>query len=61
LHLGAFADLLESGHDLGARTVNLLHRSAMIYQHPEGEIIRNALNARHISRPTVPNDNQVTA
>jgi integrase len=36
-------------------------RSAMIYQHPEGEIIRNALNARHISRPTVPNDNQVTA
>ncbi len=36
-------------------------RSAMVYQHPEGEIIRNALNARHISRPTVPNDNQVTA
>jgi hypothetical protein len=29
-------------------------RSAMVYQHPEGEIIRNALNARHISRPTVP-------
>ena len=36
-------------------------RSAMVYQHPEGEIIRTALNARHISRPTVPNDNQVTA
>jgi integrase len=36
-------------------------RSAMVYQHPEGEIIRNALNARHISRLTVPNDNQVTA
>jgi len=35
-------------------------RSAMVYQHPEGEIIRNALDARHISRPTVPNDNQVT-
>ena len=32
-------------------------RSAMVYQHPEGEIIRNALNARHISRPTVPDDN----
>ena len=36
-------------------------RSAMIYQHPEGEIIRNALNARHISRPTEPDDNEVTA
>ena len=36
-------------------------RSAMIYQHPEGEIIRDALSARHISRPTVPNDSQVTA
>ncbi|MDR5729211.1 MAG: tyrosine-type recombinase/integrase [Terriglobia bacterium] len=36
-------------------------RSAMVYQHPEGEIIRNALNARHISRPTVPNDNQASA
>jgi len=35
-------------------------RSAMVYQHPEGEIIRNALNARHISRPMVPDDNQVT-
>jgi hypothetical protein len=28
-------------------------RSAMIYQHPEGEIIRNALDARHLSGPTV--------
>ena len=36
-------------------------RSAMVYQHPEGEIIRNALNARHISRPTVPDDNQANA
>ena len=36
-------------------------RSAMVYQHPEGEIIRNALNARHISRPTVPDDNQASA
>jgi hypothetical protein len=33
----------------------------MVYQHPEGEIIRNALNARHISRPTVPDDNQANA
>ena len=32
----------------------------MLYQHPEGEIIRDALNARHISRPTVPGDNQAT-
>jgi integrase len=36
-------------------------RSAMVYQHPEGEIIRDALNARHISRPTVPDDNQASA
>ena len=36
-------------------------RSAMVYQHPEGEIIRNALNARHIARPTVPDDNQANA
>ena len=36
-------------------------RSAMVYQHPEGEIIRNALNARHIWRPTVLDDNQVSA
>jgi hypothetical protein len=36
-------------------------RSAMVYQHPEGEIIRNALNARHIPRPTVPDDNQASA
>ena len=36
-------------------------RSAMVYQHPEGEIIRNALNARHISRPTVLDDNQASA
>jgi hypothetical protein len=32
-------------------------RSAMVYQHPEGEIIRNALNAPHLSRPTVQDDN----
>jgi len=36
-------------------------RSAMVYQHPEGEIIRNALDARHISRPTVPDDNRASA
>jgi integrase len=36
-------------------------RSAMIYQHPEGELIRNALNARHIPRPTVQDDNQASA
>ena len=36
-------------------------RSAMIYQHPEGEIIRNALNARHLLRPTVLDDNQESA
>ena len=36
-------------------------RSAMVYQHPEGEIIRNALNARHIPQPTVPDDNQASA
>ena len=36
-------------------------RSAMVYQHPEGEIIRSALNARHIARPTVPDDNQASA
>jgi hypothetical protein len=29
-------------------------RSAMVYQHPEGENICNALNARHISRPPCP-------
>jgi hypothetical protein len=36
-------------------------RSAMVYQHPEGEIIRNALNARHILRPTALNDNLASA
>jgi len=36
-------------------------RSAMVYQHPEGEIIRNALNARHLSRPTVSDNNQAIA
>jgi integrase len=36
-------------------------RSAMVYQHPEGEIIRNALNARHLSRPTVPDESQASA
>ena len=35
-------------------------RSAMVYQHPEGEIIRNALNARHLSWPTVSDDNQAS-
>ena len=36
-------------------------RSAMVYQHPEREIIRNALNARHNSQPTVLDDNQANA
>jgi site-specific recombinase XerC len=36
-------------------------RSAMVLQHPEGEIILNALNARHLSRPTVPDANQASA
>jgi hypothetical protein len=36
-------------------------RSARVYQHPEGEIIRNVLNARHISPPIVPNENQASA
>jgi len=33
----------------------------MVYQHPEGEIIRNTLEARHLPRPTVPDDNQASA
>jgi len=36
-------------------------RSAMVHQHPEAKIIRNALNARHLLRPTVPDDNQASA
>jgi hypothetical protein len=36
-------------------------RRAMGCQHPNAEIIRNALNARHISRPTVLDDNQASA
>jgi len=36
-------------------------RSAMVYQHPEGEIIRNALNARHLLGHTVPDNNQASA
>jgi integrase len=35
-------------------------KSAMVYQHPEDEILRNALNARHIPRHTVQNDNPVS-
>ena len=64
-----------AGHDFGsfvlAKTRNLKAvtnamghgdvRSAMVYQHSEGEIIRNALNARHLSRPNVPDDNQASA
>jgi hypothetical protein len=34
--------------------------SAMVYQHPEAEIIRSALNARHISRPTVLDNSQAS-
>jgi len=36
-------------------------RSAMIYQRPEGEIIRNALNSRHIPRPNVPDNDRAGA
>lgn len=36
-------------------------KSAMVYQHPEGKIIRNARNARHLSRPAVPDNNQASA
>ena len=36
-------------------------RSAMVYQHREGEMIRNALNARHTWRHTVPDDNRASA
>jgi integrase len=36
-------------------------RSAMLYQHPDGEVIRNALNARRLPRPTVPHNNQANA
>jgi len=36
-------------------------RSAMVYQNPEGEIIRDALNARHIPQHTVLDDNQASA
>jgi integrase len=35
-------------------------KSAMVYQHPEGEIIREALNARHTLRHTAENDNLVS-
>jgi integrase len=36
-------------------------KSAMVYRHPEDEILRNALNARHIPRHTAENDNPVSA
>lgn len=36
-------------------------RSAMVYHHPDGEILRNALNARHNPRLTVLNDNLASA
>ena len=36
-------------------------KSAMVYQHPEGEAIREALNARHIPRHTSPNGNPVSS
>jgi site-specific recombinase XerC len=35
-------------------------KSAMVYQHPEGEAIRDALNARHIPRHTSQNGNPVS-
>ena len=43
------------------RPKTLNHGTILEHWHPEGEIIRNALNARHISRPTVPDDNQASA
>ena len=36
-------------------------KSAMVYQHPEDEILRNALNARHTLRHTVQNYNPINA
>ena len=36
-------------------------KSAMVYQHPEGEIIREALNVRHTLRHTAQNDNLVSS
>jgi site-specific recombinase XerC len=36
-------------------------RSAMVYPHPEGDIIRNALSARHVPRPTAADDNLASA
>jgi hypothetical protein len=36
-------------------------RNAMVCQHPEGKIIHDALNAPHIPRPTVLDDNQARA
>lgn len=35
-------------------------KSAMVYQHPELEIVRSAINARHTLRHTVPTDNRVS-
>jgi integrase len=35
-------------------------KSAMVYQHPEGEIIRDALNSRHTLRHTAENGNPVS-
>jgi len=36
-------------------------KSAMTYQHPEMEIVRAAMNARHISRHTTENANQASS
>ncbi|MGA8668550.1 MAG: hypothetical protein WB679_01660 [Terracidiphilus sp.] len=36
-------------------------KSAMVYQHPEGGMIRDALNARHTLRHTEKTDNPVSA
>ncbi len=36
-------------------------KSAMVYQHPDVDLVRDALNSRHIPRHTVPDDNSVSA
>ena len=35
-------------------------KSAMVYQHPDIDIVRDALNSRHTLRHTVPDDNAVS-
>jgi site-specific recombinase XerC len=35
-------------------------KSAMVYQHPEGDMIRTALDARHTLRHTAETDNPIS-